>query len=424
MNAVVVLPGSKSMTNRALILAALSEGATILEGVLDSEDTQVLVEALRQLGLEIQHHPNKQQIQIAGTRKIFPNRDANIYVGNSGTTARFLTALLAFAQGNYRLYGKPRMHERPIRDLVEALQTLGANICYEQKNGFPPLLFCDADRQVSDGRQTKSATVSGSISSQFLSALLLAVPLAARSANIELRLTGNLVSKPYIRMTLEMMKSFGVLAEISGDFEIFRFAMGTNYRTPQQYQIEPDASGASYFFAAAAICGGSVTVPGLSRQSLQGDIAFVDCLEKMGCDIQWCSDSITVSRSPQKTLRGISVDMNSFSDTAQTLAATALFAEGSTEITNIQHVRYKETDRITDLARELRRFGAIVDERPDGLRIVPPKQLIPATVETYDDHRMAMSFAVVGLGLPGVVIKNPECTHKTFPNFFNLLEEL
>ncbi|MDR1140762.1 MAG: 3-phosphoshikimate 1-carboxyvinyltransferase [Planctomycetaceae bacterium] len=436
LDAVIVLPGSKSMTNRALILAALSEGTTLLEGVLDSEDTQVLVEALRQLGLEIQHHPTRQQMRVVGTRGIFPNQNVELYVGNSGTTARFLTALLAFSRGKYRIYGKPRMHERPIRDLVNALQSLDAKICYEEKNGFPPLSFSGIDQSIAESftktvaetivgvKRTRSAIVSGSVSSQFLSALLMAAPLAAQSGDVELRLAGNLVSKPYIRMTLEMMKSFGVVAEITGDFKTFRFAMGANYQTPQSYQIEPDASGASYFFAAAAVCGGSVTVPGLSRQSLQGDVAFVDCLEKMGCDVQWRPDSITVSRSPEKTLRGISVDMNSLSDTAQTLAATALFAEGSTEIINMEHVRFKETDRITDLATELRRFGAVVDERPDGLRITPPQQLVPATVETYDDHRMAMSFAVVGLRLPGVVIKNPECTRKTFPDFFNLLDSL
>lgn len=428
LDAVVVLPGSKSMTNRALILAALSEGTTLLEGVLDSEDTQVLFEALRQLGLEIEHHSDLCQMSVTGTRGIFPNPSAEIYVGNSGTTARFLTALLAFSEGQYRIYGKPRMHERPIRDLVDALESLGAKICYEEKTGFPPLFFSGNGQQfpvtISDVKQTRTATVSGSVSSQFLSALLMAAPLAARSGHIELHVSGNLVSKPYIRMTLEMMKSFGVVTEIVGDFETFRFAEGTAYRTPKIYRIEPDASGASYFFAAAAVCGGSVTVLGLSRQSLQGDIAFVDCLEKMGCDVQQRADSITVSRSVEKPLCGISVDMNSLSDTAQTLAATALFAKGTTEITNIEHVRFKETDRITDLARELRRFGAMVDERPDGLRITPPQQLTPATVETYDDHRMAMSFAVVGLRLRGVVIKNPECTRKTFPDFFNLLNSL
>jgi 3-phosphoshikimate 1-carboxyvinyltransferase len=221
-----------------------------------------------------------------------------------------------------------------------------------------------------------------------------------------------------------MIKTFGVQTQMVGDFEAFRFAEKAVYQTPKTYRIEPDASAASYFFAAAAVCGGSVTVPGLSRQSLQGDVAFVDCLEKMGCGVQWKADSITVSRSVEKPLHGISVDMNSMSDTAQTLAAVALFAETPTEIKNIEHVRLKETDRIADLATELRRFGAIAEECQDGLRIIPPQKLTPATVETYDDHRMAMSFAVTGLRLPGVVIRDPECTRKTFPNFFNILASL
>ncbi|MDR0704119.1 MAG: hypothetical protein LBF88_03945, partial [Planctomycetaceae bacterium] len=235
LDAVIVLPGSKSMTNRALILSVLSEGTTLLDGVLDSEDTQVLFNALRQLGLEIEHDSKLHQMRVTGTRGIFPNRHAEIYVGNSGTTARFLTALLAFSDGNYRLYGKPRMHERPIRDLAEALQSLGAKICYGEKTGFPPLSFFGNDYRFplpeNSAVVTKSATVSGSVSSQFLSALLMAAPLAAQSGNIELHVSGNLVSKPYIRMTLEMMKSFGVATEITGDFETFRFVMGTNYQT-------------------------------------------------------------------------------------------------------------------------------------------------------------------------------------------------
>ncbi|MDR1962527.1 MAG: 3-phosphoshikimate 1-carboxyvinyltransferase [Planctomycetaceae bacterium] len=425
LNAEIVLPGSKSMTNRALVLAALAEGETLLDGVLDSEDTQVLVGALWQLGLDIRHIPERRQLRVVGTRGIFPNQNAELYVGNSGTTARFLTALLSFSNGNYRIYGKPRMHERPIRDLVEALQSLGAELQYEANAGFPPLMVSgNMFRSVSQQPVALSATVAGSVSSQFLSALLMAAPLATRFGTVELRLKGNLVSKPYINMTIDMMQSFGVSPEITGEFEQFRFATQTVYKTPETYQIEPDASGASYFFAAAAVCGGSVTVTGLSRQSLQGDVMFVDCLEKMGCDVKWNDHSITVSRPVGKPLRGISVDMNSLSDTAQTLAAVALFAENPTEMTNMEHVRFKETDRITDLAAELRRFGAVVEEKQDGLRIIPPAKLLPATVETYDDHRMAMSFAVVGLKVPGVVICNPECTQKTFPDFFKLLDSM
>jgi 3-phosphoshikimate 1-carboxyvinyltransferase len=411
------------MTNRALILAALSDGSTLLENILDSEDTQVMYEALRQLGLETFHDSAACRMKIVGKHGVFPHRNAEIYVGNSGTTARFLTAMLAFSDGNYQIHGKPRMYERPIRDLVDALKLLGAEIQYENKDGFPPLMIHGIGNR-SHQPGTKTATVSGSVSSQFLSALLMTAPSAAQSGTVEVRVSGHLVSKPYIEMTLNMIKSFGVQTQIVGDFEAFRFAEKAAYQTPETYRIEPDASAASYFFAAAAVCGGSVTVPGLSRQSLQGDVAFVDCLEKMGCGVQWKADSITVSRSVEKPLHGISVDMNSMSDTAQTLAAVALFAESPTEIRNIEHVRFKETDRIADLATELRRFGAMVEERQDGLRIIPPQKLIPATVETYDDHRMAMSFAVTGLRLPGVVIRDPECTRKTFPDFFNVLTGL
>jgi 3-phosphoshikimate 1-carboxyvinyltransferase len=422
LNSVAVPPGSKSITNRALILAAMSEGTTALTGALDSEDTQIMFDALSQLGLPASQDKTENRMEIAGQSGTFPNMESEIYVGNSGTSARFLTAMLAFSGGDYRIYGKPRMHQRPIRDLVDALNALGSDVRYEENDGFPPLRV---GRLPQAARiNTKSATVSGSVSSQFLSALLLAAPLATASDLIKIDVTGNLVSKPYIKMTLQMMQSFGVQTEIISDFKSFQFQAGSKYRTPGTYQIEPDASAASYFFAAAAVCGGSVAVPGLSKQSLQGDVAFADCLEKMNCNVTYHTDSITVSRPIEKPLRGITVDMNSMSDTAQTLAVVALFAEGATEITNIEHVRFKETDRIADLATELRRFGAVVEERRDGLRIIPPKELTPATVETYDDHRMAMSFSVAGLRLPGVVIQDPECTRKTFPHFFEVLEQL
>ncbi|MDR3233724.1 MAG: 3-phosphoshikimate 1-carboxyvinyltransferase [Planctomycetaceae bacterium] len=432
LNAVVTPPGSKSITNRALILAALADTATVLDGALDSEDTGVMFKALKQLGLPAEHSPADRRFTVTGSSAgTFPNKTADIYVGNSGTTARFLTAMLAFTGGNYRIYGKERMHQRPIKDLVEALKPLGTNIEYENAEGFPPLHIHPAipapQMQRTDG--TLTTTVSGSVSSQFLTALLLASPLAARRSDIEIRLTGELVSKPYIEMTLRMMQSFGATYEntaFDGGFDSFTFRRGVPYQSPGIYAVEPDASAASYFFAAAAVCGGSVTVPGLSRNSLQGDVAFADCLAQMNCDVRWNNDSITVSRPVDRPLRGICVDMNSISDTAQTLAVAALFAEGTTEITNIEHVRFKETDRIAALAAELRRFGAIVEERRDGLKITPPSAAPPewVTVQTYDDHRMAMSFAVAGLKIPGVQIADPECTQKTFPNFFAELAAL
>jgi len=439
LNAVVTPPGSKSITNRALILAALAQGKTTLTGALASEDTQIMFDGLTQLGLSLDWNAEQCQIEVCGQGGQFPHRQADIYVGNSGTTARFLTAILAFAGGNYRIHGKPRMHQRPIQDLVEALNTLGGNVAYEADEGFPPLVCktADGNRRKQCGSTSAavcrlpsavSVAVSGSVSSQFLTALLLASPLAAEQSAVEIRISSELVSKPYVEMTLRMMQSFGVSVETDNTFRSFRIAQGTIYQSPGVYAIEPDASAASYFLAAAAICGGSITIQGLSRYSsrgsLQGDVAFAECLEKMNCEVTWGNNSITVYRPPERPLRGITVDMNSISDTAQTLSVVALFAEGATEIRNIEHVRFKETDRIADLATELRRFGATVEEYRDGLRITPPEILSPATVQTYDDHRMAMSFAIAGLRLPGVTICDPDCTQKTFPGFFEMLEGL
>ena len=424
LHTVVTPPGSKSITNRALILAALAQGNTTLTGVLDSDDTRVMVDGLSQLGLSLDWNTGQCQIEVHGQGGRFPYHQADIYVGNSGTTARFLTAMLAFADGEYRIHGKPRMHQRPIGDLVDALNAFGGNVVYETETGFPPLLI---DPYTASGN-AKTISISGSVSSQFLTALLLASPLATEQSAVEICVSGELVSKPYVEMTLRMMQSFGAGVETDDSFQSFHIAKGTVYQSPSVYAIEPDASAASYFWAAAAICGGSVTVQGLSRYSsrgsLQGDVAFVECLEKMNCEVMWREDSITVCRLPERPLQGISIDMNSISDTAQTLSVVALFAEGVTEIRNIEHVRFKETDRIADLATELRRFGATVEEKRDRLRITPPEVLTPATVKTYDDHRMAMSFAIAGLRLPGVVICDPDCTQKTFPNFFETLDGL
>lgn len=426
LDAVVVPPGSKSITNRALLLAALADGLTTLDGVLDAEDTQIMLDALRTLGLNVFHDPLQRRVDVIGRSGLFSVDKAEIYVGNSGTTARFLTAALCFSDGDYRLYGKPRMHERPIRDLADALSQLGAHVRCENRNDCPPVLISGIRKNTAWKKTAlnRDATVSGALSSQYLSALLMAAPLATEQGDVEIRLADKLVSVPYVEMTLAMIRAFGVDVSTSGDFAFFRFERNSAYKPQANYRIEPDASAAAYFFAAAAICGGSVRVPGLSRQSLQGDVAFVDCLEEMGCSVVFEKNSITVSRSPQSPLRGIAVDMNNFSDTAQTLAAVALFAEGPTEIRNIKHVRFKETDRIAALVTELRKFGAVVEERPDGLKITPPKQLSPAAVETYDDHRMAMSFAVAGLRQPGVVIKDPNCVEKTFPEFFEELGKL
>jgi 3-phosphoshikimate 1-carboxyvinyltransferase len=429
----VFLPGSKSITNRALVLASCCLGKTVLDNVLESEDTQIMLDALRQLGVLIECGVNLSsgtyQTIITGIGGNFTVAKADIYIGNSGTSVRFLTALLALSgSGEYRLHGKARMHQRPISDLVEVLRLLGGDIHYENNNNSPPLLI--GRRGVLDKSIIESGTirvsVSGGVSSQFLSALLMSVPMVSKEADVEILVEGELVSRPYVLMTIRMMESFGIVAVVNTDFTSFKFRKGEIYCVPEVYCIEPDASAASYFFAAAAVCGGKVQVNGLSQKSMQGDIRFIDCLAKMGCEVQFDNDknTTTVSRDLNKPLKGISIDMNSISDTAQTLGVVSLFADGVTEIKNIEHVRYKETDRIADLATELRKFGATVEEQKDGLRIIPPTKIIPANIETYDDHRMAMSFAIAGLKVEGVVIKNPECVQNTFPNFFTKLEQL
>jgi 3-phosphoshikimate 1-carboxyvinyltransferase len=403
-------PGSKSITNRALVCAALAEGESILSGALDSEDTRVMIEALRRLGIAIEHDPANATVGVVGCGGRLPVDRADLYVANSGTTVRFLTAMLALGHGAYRLDGTPRMRERPIFDLLDALQQLGGDAISEANNGCPPVVVR------ASGLSGGTATVAGNVSSQFLSGLLMAAPYA--KTDVELIVQGELVSKPYVDMTLAVMASFGARV---GTNEPGRLTINAPqcYRA-QHYAIEPDASAASYFFAAAAITHGEVTVEGLSRNSLQGDVHFCRCLERMGCEVRYTQNQITVVG---RVLRGISVDMNAISDTVQTLAAVALFAEGPTTITGVGHIRHKETDRIHALAVELRKLGAEVEERDDGLKITP-LPLCGADIDTYDDHRMAMSLALVGLAVPGVVIRDPDCVGKTYPGFFRDLEHI
>lgn len=403
-------PGSKSITNRALVCAALAEGESTLLGALDSEDTRVMIEALRVLGIPVAHDPRACSIRVTGCQGQLPSHDANLYAANSGTTLRFLTAMVTLGHGRYRLDGSPRMRERPVQDLIDALQPLGAKAVSELDNGCPPVVV------QADGLHGGTTSIAGNVSSQFLSGLLMATPCAERP--VELLVSGPLVSKPYIEMTLDVMRAFGVTVNAEC---LARFLVpGGQVYQARRYEIEPDASAASYFFAAAAVTGGQVTVEGLGRQSLQGDVAFCDCLARMGCDVQYGQQSITVTGRP---LRGIEVDMNAISDTVQTLAAVALFADGPTTITGVAHIRHKETDRLAAVATELRKLGAEVEERTDGLWIVP-RRLQGAEIDTYDDHRMAMSMAVVGLVQPGVVIRDPKCTAKTYPGFFEDLARL
>ena len=409
-NASIRPPGSKSITNRALVCGALADGVSTLTGALDSEDTRVMIGALGQLGLSVEHEPTGRTVRIFGCGGRPPAAGAELYVANSGTTMRFLTAMVALGHGTFRLDGTPRMRQRPIQNLLDALGQLGADARSEAETGCPPVVVRVA------GLPGGRARIAGDISSQFLSGLLMAAPCAAKP--VELIVEGPLVSKPYIEMTLAVMKAFGVSWDAEG---LRRFAVRSpiQYRA-RQYEIEPDASAASYFFAAAAVTRGTVTVEGLSKNSLQGDVAFCDELAKMGCRVTYDTDRITVAGRP---LHGIETDMNAISDTAQTLAAVSLFADGPTTITGVAHMRHKETDRIRALATELQKLGAAVDERPDGLRIVPGK-LRAAAIDTYNDHRMAMSMAIVGLANPGVVIRDPDCTAKTYPAFFRDLSTL
>jgi 3-phosphoshikimate 1-carboxyvinyltransferase len=426
-------PGSKSLTNRALLCAALAEGPSRLSGALDSEDTRVMVDALRRVGIDVRFAVGAERIELVGCGGRLPEagprspiagelavpppptislRDDErpLFIANSGTTIRFLTAALSALGGNYLLYGVPRMHERPIGDLVAALAQLGTAAETLSPGGCPPV------RIGGRGWQQGRVGIAGDVSSQYLSGLLMAAPASGREVQISVR--GELVSRPYVEMTAAVMASFGVAVgePVPGHF---RLAGPQSYRGCE-YQIEPDASAASYPWAAAAISGGEVTVAGLSRGALQGDVRFVEVLEQMGCRVVAEEDRITVRGG---SLRGIDVDMNAISDCVQTLAVVALFADGPTTVRGVAHNRFKETDRIADLARELRKLGAKVEERHDGMTITPG-ELRGATLQTYHDHRMAMSLALVGLRVPGVRILDPACTAKTYPHYFADLEGL
>jgi 3-phosphoshikimate 1-carboxyvinyltransferase len=408
---VTPVPGSKSITNRALVLAALTGGGRIT-GALRSEDTEVMLDSLDRLGFSVEPFWDDAAIEIQSPRRgrIIPARLADLDVKNSGTTMRFLTAVLALGTGRYRLDGVKRMRERPIQDLLDALREAGVHASSETRNGCPPVIV-DAE-----GLRGGEISVRGEVSSQFLSGLLMAAPFA--DTDVTLRVDGPLVSIPYVAMTLAMLGQFGLVAH-HDDYRVFRVP-GRQEGGVEEYAVEPDASAASYFLAAAAITGGTVTVPGLGKSSLQGDVAFADVLGRMGCTVTWDERGITIAGGP---LQGIDVDMNAISDTVMTLAAVAVFAEGPTTIRNVGHIRHKETDRLAALATELRRVGAGVDESGDGL-VIRPVPLHGATVSTYDDHRMAMSLALVGLRVPGIVIAEPGCVAKTYPGYFDDLERL
>lgn len=406
-DATVSIPGSRSLTNRALICAALAAGESRLQGWLDCDDTRAMLEGLRRLGACIEE--SGADLRILGTdgRFAIPMRPLDCRL--SGTTMRFLTACAALTPGPVVLDGTARMRERPIQELADALGQLGVSVATVA--GCPPVTVQSA--QLVGG----AATVDASRSGQFLSALLLVAPYAERDVEIT---TGRVASRPFIEMTLEVMSAFGISVDIPHP-QRFRVEAGGRYRA-REYSIEPDAMSASYFFAAAAITGGRVKVEGLTPGSCQGDVRFVEVLERMGCAAERDISFIAV-RGP-RYLHGIDVDMNSMPDMALTLAIVACFAHGPTRIRNVAHLRFKESDRMAALVSELSKLGAHVEALSDELTIEPPAQIRPARIATYDDHRIAMSFALAGLRAPGIVIENPGCVGKTFPDFFESLGEL
>jgi len=404
----VRLPGSKSISNRVLLLAALSEGMTVVRDLLKSDDTDRMLEALATLGVAVEPL-GANAYRITGCAGDFPNQDAKLFLGNAGTAFRPLTAALALSGGSYELSGVPRMHERPIGDLVDALRQLGADIRYLGNEGFPPLKISPA-KLAGD-----TAQVRGDVSSQFLTGLLMALPLLGRTVKVEV--VGELISKPYIEITLAMMARFGVTVLRDG-WRSFTVAAGSRYVSPQEIYVEGDASSASYFLAAGAIGGGAVRVEGVGADSVQGDKRFAEELEKMGARITMGPNWMEASGPAGGQLKAIDLDCNHIPDAAMTLAVAALFANGTTTLRNIASWRVKETDRIAAMATELRKVGATVEEGADYIRITPPAQFEHAAIDTYDDHRMAMCFSLAAFGGAGVRINDPKCVAKTFPDYF------
>ena len=415
-DATIEIPGSKSLTNRALILAALADGESILHGALASEDTLVMRDSLLKLGMDVQADGNGETIRVRGQGGKISAHGANLFVGNSGTSVRFLTALCGLGQGRFTLDGVARMRQRPQQDLLDALGDLGVTAFAENHDGCPPLVV-EGSGRLRGGR----ANLRAEASSQFLTALLLIAPYA--ESDVSLQVEGAL--RPfYIEITRRMMAQWGVTSQ-AGENNVFHVAAGRKYAPQSAYAIEPDASSASYFFAAAALTGGRVTVPGLGPDALQGDVRFAtEVLAAMGCTVTCENNAITVAGPQGGGLHGIERDMSAISDTALTLAALAPFADSPTTVRNIAHSRLQECDRIAAVCTELRRLGVGVDEFPDGFTIYPAAQIRPATVQTYHDHRVAMSFALIGLRVPGVVIDNPACVAKTFPDYWQRLERL
>jgi len=410
----VDLPGSKSISNRVLLLAALSDGVTEVKDLLKSDDTDRMLDALKALGIKIETTGDK-AYRVTGCGGRFPSSSAKLFLGNAGTAFRPLTAALALSGGQFELSGVPRMHERPIGDLVDALRQLGANIRYLGKEGFPPL-------QISSAMLAGDLVqVRGNVSSQFLTGLLMALPLLGRAVSVEV--IGELISKPYIEITLAMMARFGVNVERQG-WQRFVVFGGLHYKSPGTVYVEGDASSASYFLAAGAISGGPVRINGVGDESIQGDVRFADALALMGAQIKKGSNWIEASAPKDSSLNAIDLDCNHIPDAAMTLAVTALFAKGKTVLRNIASWRIKETDRISAMSSELRKLGAEVEEGADYITITPPAKIRNAAIDTYDDHRMAMCFSLAAFGGAGVRINDPECVAKTFPDYFSVFSRV
>ncbi len=409
----VRLPGSKSISNRTLLVAALCEGSTTIHDLLASDDTMVMLGALRSLGIKWEQVDERTHV-LHGGGGALPVREADLFMGNAGTAIRPLTAALAVIGGDYTLHGVSRMHERPIGDLVDALNAVGAQIEYTGEPGFPPLRIrrghIHADRM----------SVRGNVSSQFLTALLMVAPLMANEHPVSIDVVGELISKPYIEITLNLMRRFGVTVEQDG-WRSFTVQPGQRYASPGSIHVEGDASSASYFLAAGAIGGGPVRVEGVGRDSIQGDVRFAEALELMGATVTRGDNWIEASSNG--VLKAIDADFNHIPDAAMTIAVTALYADGTSTLRNIASWRVKETDRLAAMAIELRKVGAIVEEGADYLRITPPAELQPATIDTYDDHRMAMCFSLASLDGKArrgnaMRINEPKCVAKTFPDYF------
>jgi len=408
--AAITVPGSKSITNRALLIAAMAEGRSIIDNVLFSDDTARMLEALKQIGFQITIEESEKRVTVNGIGGQIPSSSGDLAIGGAGTAMRFLIPFLTLGRGKFRIDGNKRMRERPIGPLLDAMQRLGASVYSERDNRCPPVV---ADsRSLFRGGATH---VDARMSSQFVSAMLMPAPLWPDG--LVLRVAGD-TARPFVEMTLRIMETWGVKWNIDAD--TITIPGGQAYRA-RRFAVEPDASSASYFAAAAALCGGTVTLRGISANSVQGDIAFLTVLQQMGARVKWNTDSVEVSGAGQ--LRGVDVAMNGMPDMVATLAAIAPFATSVTRIRKVEFIRHHESDRLRAIAAELRRLGASVTDLEDGLEILPSR-LTGASIETYDDHRIAMAFSMVGLRIPGVKIQNPGCVAKTFPDFFAMLADL